>query len=299
MGRKPRSAARTGRTGERAPPGASVLTQKPTYRHSPLAPHSFTLSTFPFFFPFVPSFPLLLLLLPSPPLPHPCPLLSRGCLGSRRRAWQEAGGWVAGEPGGSRLSHGVAGPPLLQCQTDTLPRGLGRALPCRPYRSRAFYHRDLPRHPKPGSRTGQSRCLLPLGLEQRSRKRGAKKQDAAIAERGRQAGAELGADPAKTVREITTRVLARVDATPEDALLATPAGSMTLGAYLPTRTFELTVHSLDLARTLDIDPPVGLTPAIAACCELAGALAARRPNAASILLTLTGRNDHALGASVL
>jgi len=126
-----------------------------------------------------------------------------------------------------------------------------------------------------------------------------KKQDAAIAERGRQAGAELGDEPAKTVSEIATRALALVDATPDEALLATPAGSMTLGAYLPTRTFELTVHSLDLARALNTYPPAGLAPALAACCELAGALAARRPNAASILLTLTGRNSPAQDASVL
>jgi uncharacterized protein (TIGR03083 family) len=149
----------------------------------------------------------------------------------------------------------------------------------------------------PGPDSPVAYFLSVLSSDHESEER--KRQDAAIAERGRQAGAELGADPAKTVREITMRVLARVDAAPDEALLATPAGSMTLGAYLPTRTFELTVHSLDLARTLDMDPPVGLTPAIAACCELAGALAVRRPNAASILLTLTGRNDHALGASVL
>ncbi len=125
------------------------------------------------------------------------------------------------------------------------------------------------------------------------------RQDAAIAERGRQAGAELGDDPANAVRDLAQRVLGLVDASPDESLLATPAGTMTLATYLPTRTFELTVHSLDLARSLDMVPPAALAPAIAACCELAGALAGRRPNAASLLLTLTGRNSDAESVSVL
>lgn len=125
------------------------------------------------------------------------------------------------------------------------------------------------------------------------------RQDAAIAERGRQAGAELGDDPARAVGELARRVLDLVDVSSDESLLATPAGAMTLATYLPTRTFELTVHSLDISRSLDTAPPAALAPAIAACCELAGALAARRPNAASILLTLTGRNSGPASASVL
>ena len=125
------------------------------------------------------------------------------------------------------------------------------------------------------------------------------RQDAAIAERGRQAGAELGDDPARAVRDLAQRVLGLVDASPDETLLATPAGTMTLATYLPTRTFELTVHSLDLTRSLDTAPPAALAPAIAACCELAGALAARRPNAASLLLNLTGRNSGPASTSVL
>ncbi len=126
-----------------------------------------------------------------------------------------------------------------------------------------------------------------------------RRQDTAIAERGRQAGADLGDDPAKAVRDLAQRVLGLVDASPDETLVATPAGAMALAAYLPTRTFELTVHSLDLTRSLDLALPAALAPAIAACCELAGALAARRPNAASLLLNLTGRNSGSESASVL
>ncbi|TAN22204.1 MAG: mycothiol maleylpyruvate isomerase [Actinomycetota bacterium] len=116
------------------------------------------------------------------------------------------------------------------------------------------------------------------------------RQDAAIAERGRQAGYELGDDPARAVASLATRVAALVEATPNDALLSTPAGTISLINYLPTRTFELAVHSLDLARALHLQPPATLTHAIGAACELAGHLAGRHHNAAGILLFLTGRD---------
>ena len=75
--------------------------------------------------------------------------------------------------------------------------------------------------------------------------RGATSPDA-IAQRGRETGEALGEDPAAAVRELVQRVTALVRNTPDDALVATPAGVMTLIDYLPTRTFELAVHTLDL-----------------------------------------------------
>ncbi len=53
----------------------------------------------------------------------------------------------------------------------------------------------------------------------------------AIAERGREAGRTLGADPATAVRDLAERVTALVAATPGDALLTTVAGGMRLDAY--------------------------------------------------------------------
>src|SRR5205085_7918477 len=50
----------------------------------------------------------------------------------------------------------------------------------------------------------------------------------AIAERGRQAGAALGADPAEAVRALAARVVARVQRATDTDLVGTPAGSMTL-----------------------------------------------------------------------
>lgn len=113
--------------------------------------------------------------------------------------------------------------------------------------------------------------------------------DASIAERGREAGAALGNEPALGVSRLVERVVALVDRTPGSALLATPAGTMTLADYLPTRTFELAVHSLDLARSTGREVPPGLLPAVASSCVLAGAIAGRLPTAPELLLLMTGR----------
>ncbi|MCU1522504.1 MAG: hypothetical protein JWN19_2889, partial [Arthrobacter sp.] len=56
----------------------------------------------------------------------------------------------------------------------------------------------------------------------------------AIAQRGRETGDALGSDPAGAVQELVQRITALVRSTPDDALLATPAGTMTLVDYLPT-----------------------------------------------------------------
>ncbi|MCL4423051.1 MAG: maleylpyruvate isomerase N-terminal domain-containing protein [Actinobacteria bacterium] len=128
---------------------------------------------------------------------------------------------------------------------------------------------------------------------------GRRRLNEAIAERGIQAGSELGEDPAARVSELAQRVLHVVDGRSDVSLLATPAGAMTLADYLSTRTFELAVHSLDLARALDLAPPTSLTPAVSASCELAGALAGRLHNAAEVLLALTGRSSESGSFSIL
>ena len=111
-----------------------------------------------------------------------------------------------------------------------------------------------------------------------------------IAQRGRETGDALGTDPAGAVREIVERLTALLGNTPDDALVASPAGTMVLIDYLPTRTFELAVHGLDLARVLEAEPPSSLMPGVAASLELAGAIGARLPTAPELLLLLTGRS---------
>lgn len=111
---------------------------------------------------------------------------------------------------------------------------------------------------------------------------------AAVAERGREAGRALGDDPAAAIGDLSQRVLAKVDSAPDDAFVGTAAGGMRLIDYLPTRTFELVVHTADLASALDLEPA---PPSVAAASalSLAGELSLERGSAVEVLLALTGR----------
>jgi Mycothiol maleylpyruvate isomerase N-terminal domain len=86
---------------------------------------------------------------------------------------------------------------------------------------------------------------------------------AAIAQRGRDAGAALGADPVAAVAGLVTRVVDRVQGLDGSDTLTCPLGGIRLADYLPTRTFELTVHTLDLAKCLggSVEPPALSTAA--------------------------------------
>ncbi len=109
-----------------------------------------------------------------------------------------------------------------------------------------------------------------------------------VAERGRAAGRALGEDPVAGLATLAGRVRALVEATPDDAPVATPFGTMTLAAYLPTRGFELTVHGLDRCRALGWNPPAGLTGTAPAALGFVVGLAGPE-QAAAALMALTGR----------
>jgi hypothetical protein len=121
---------------------------------------------------------------------------------------------------------------------------------------------------------------------------------AAVAQRGRDAGAALGADAAEAVAGIADRVLARVSAAEGDSLVATPVGGMRLIDYLPTRTFELTVHTCDLAAALGQVVEVPEAAAVESL-HLLGELAIRAGRAAPLLLAATGRGSLPAGFTVL
>lgn len=123
--------------------------------------------------------------------------------------------------------------------------------------------------------------------------------DRQIEARGRAFGAELGDNPAAAFRTLGTRVLAIVDAASKDEWCGTPYGDLRLEAYLPTRSFELAVHGLDLARAIALPAPEGLSGAIGDALILAGRLAARSADAPDLLLLLTGRTPARPGLSVL
>jgi uncharacterized protein (TIGR03083 family) len=120
----------------------------------------------------------------------------------------------------------------------------------------------------------------------------------AVAQRGRDAGDALGDDPASAVAEIAARVVPLVDAQDGGALLTTIAGGMRLEDYLPTRTFELAVHTSDLARALDEPLDVPATSAVQAL-RLVTELAAGDGRAGLLLLAAPGRTGLPPGWSVL
>ncbi len=118
-----------------------------------------------------------------------------------------------------------------------------------------------------------------------------------VAARGRDAGVALGSDPAAAVAEIAGRVLPLVDACDGTELVTTVAGGMRLQDYLPTRTFELAVHTADLATALGLPPDVPETAAAQAL-QVVADLAVSDGRAGSLLLVATGRSLPA-GFSVL
>jgi uncharacterized protein (TIGR03083 family) len=121
---------------------------------------------------------------------------------------------------------------------------------------------------------------------------------AAVAARGREAGQALGADPLAVVRRAATRVWQRLAVTPDAALLTTPVGGMRLIDYLPTRIFELTIHTLDLAAAVGTTA----TPSEAAAritSTLVLELALASSKVGPLLLAATGRGPLPAGFSVL
>jgi hypothetical protein len=122
--------------------------------------------------------------------------------------------------------------------------------------------------------------------------------DPAVAARGRDAGDALGADPAAGVAEIAGRVLPLVDSRDGTELVTTIAGGMRLEDYLPTRTFELAVHTADLATAIGAPLDVPATAATQAL-QLIADLAVGDGLAGSLLLAATGRPGLPAGFSVL
>jgi uncharacterized protein (TIGR03083 family) len=110
----------------------------------------------------------------------------------------------------------------------------------------------------------------------------------AVAVRGREAGAALGADPASAVAEIAARVLPLVGSCDGTELVTTIAGGMRLSDYLPTRTFELAVHTADLATALGVPVDIPATAATQAL-QIVSDLAVGDGRTGDLLLLATGR----------
>lgn len=77
--------------------------------------------------------------------------------------------------------------------------------------------------------------------------------NAAVAERGRESGRDLGADPVARVRSEVETAVARVSVADLDEVISVIVGSIRLRDYLPTRIFELVAHTDDICRAVDVE----------------------------------------------
>ncbi|CAA0114935.1 Uncharacterised protein [Mycolicibacterium vanbaalenii] len=120
----------------------------------------------------------------------------------------------------------------------------------------------------------------------------------AIVERGRQAGRDLGADPAATIDTLVARVRSDLDRAGDPLIEVIGGLGIRLDSYLPTRTFELAVHGTDIARAVGVEfvaPDEVLTEAA----TLAARIGVRLGHGPEVLLALTGRADLPAGFSVV
>ena len=120
----------------------------------------------------------------------------------------------------------------------------------------------------------------------------------AILQRGRAAGQVLGENPATVVTDLVRRVVSVVE-TEGDPLLTSIVGGIALTDYLPTRTFELVVHGLDIAAALGTEPPRWSEPVTTAVASLAAAIAVGRGSGRVVIEALTGRGRLPDGFSVV
>ena len=117
-------------------------------------------------------------------------------------------------------------------------------------------------------------------------------------QRARDAGQALGDDPVAAVTAIADRVTALVAGLDGTELLTSIVGGMRLVDYLPSRTFELVVHTADLATALGepVEPPhTAATQALGIVTEVV----VGDGKAGAVLLAATGRSALPPGFSVL
>jgi hypothetical protein len=112
--------------------------------------------------------------------------------------------------------------------------------------------------------------------------------DPGVTRRGVEAGELLGDDPAGAVRLLLDAATDDLAGADPDQLLTTYAGGMRLRDYLPTRSFELVVHCLDIAAVVPVrwTPPA---PALAEAVAIATEVAVRRGEGTLLLRLVTGR----------
>ncbi len=103
-------------------------------------------------------------------------------------------------------------------------------------------------------------------------------------------GVALGGEPSATVDRLVSQALAKIDRAADADLVTSAAGGMRLDNFLQTRTFELVVHSLDIASAVGIDHGVA-GEVLGEACTLAARIAVLTGEGVVVLRALTGRGD--------
>lgn len=119
-----------------------------------------------------------------------------------------------------------------------------------------------------------------------------------VVERGRQAGRDLGDDPAAAVDALARAALSDIAAAGDPLITVIGGLGIRLSNYLPTRTFELAVHGLDIARAAAVElvlPDDVLEEATVLATRVGVALG----HGETVLLALTGRTTLTEGFSVV
>lgn len=119
-----------------------------------------------------------------------------------------------------------------------------------------------------------------------------------VVERGRQAGRDLGDDPAAAVDALARAALSDIAAAGDPLITVIGGLGIRLSNYLPTRTFELAVHGLDIARAAAVElvlPDDVLEEATVLATRVGVALG----HGETVLLALTGRTTLTEGLSVV
>jgi hypothetical protein len=111
---------------------------------------------------------------------------------------------------------------------------------------------------------------------------------AASTDDAREAGRWLGDEAADRVSDLAGKATSALAAVRDHDIVATPVGGMAVCDWIPTRTFELVVHGLDIAAA------GGVSFAIAAEAEaealvLAARIASATGDGTQVLRALTGR----------
>lgn len=111
-----------------------------------------------------------------------------------------------------------------------------------------------------------------------------------VVERGRQAGRDLGDDPAAAVDGLVARVLDELADVGDPLITVIGGAGIRLHSYLPTRTFELAVHGLDIARAVGISLTLP-ADVLDEATGLAARVAVAEGHGETVLMALAGRDE--------